>query len=137
MKSNMISLAARTTLVSSVLSTMPSYAMQTVPLPLSTCDEIDKRCRNFIWGSNSARRKPHLVSWNSVCARKEDGGLGLRKARHQNQAFMMKLGWGMINKRDSIWVRFLREKYKAGNDIIPKVQKRNLESNTWRGICHN
>jgi len=133
-KSNMLSMAARHTLVSSVLSAMSSYAMQTVPLPLSTCDEIDKRCRNLIWGSSSTNRKPHLVSWDSVCTHKEDGGLGLRKAHYQNKAFMMKLGWGMINRHDSLWVIFLREKYKAVNDIISKVEKRRCESNTWRGI---
>lgn len=113
---------------------MPSYAMQTTPLPLGTCTEIDKRSRNFLWGSNTNHRKPHLVAWERICLKKDVGGLGLRQARHQNQAFMTKLGWSLIHKRDALWVKLMREKYKAWNDIIPDVVKRRSESPAWRGI---
>ncbi|CAN1188183.1 Putative ribonuclease H protein At1g65750 [Linum perenne] len=36
--------------------------MQTSVLPINTCDEIDRRIRNFVWGSSSEERKIHLVS---------------------------------------------------------------------------
>ena len=44
------------------------------------------------------------VSWDKVCRRKEAGGLGLglRKTKIQNNAFMIKLGWGMITKKDTL-----------------------------------
>ncbi|KAI9092558.1 hypothetical protein K1719_027686 [Acacia pycnantha] len=92
-KSNMLSLAARHTLVSSVASAMPS-----TPLQMETCNEIDKHRRSFLWGSTSSSHKPHLVSWYTECNQKEDGGLGLQQARYQNWAFMTKLDWALINK---------------------------------------
>lgn len=87
-KANTLSLAARHTLVSSVVSAMPSYAMQSTLLPATICEEIDKRCRSFLWGSNTSARKVHLVAWDQVCKRKEEGGLGLRHAKRQNNAYM-------------------------------------------------
>ena len=136
-KVNMLSFAARQTLVSSVLSAMPSYAMQTVPLPSGMCDRIDKCCRNFLWGNSSSGRKIHAISWERVCSGKEFGGLGIRKAKYQNKAYMSKLGWALISRRDSLWVQFLREKYKGGADLIPEVKKRRVESSTWKGIRCN
>ena len=96
-KINSLSFAARSTLISSVVSGIPSYTMQSTSLPLYTCDEVNKRCRKFLWGSTSEVRKPHLVAWKEVCRKKEDGDLGLREARSQNKAFMMKLGWNLVN----------------------------------------
>ena len=47
-KANSLSSAARHTLVQSVISVIPSYEMQR--LQASTCHEIDKRYRSFLWG---------------------------------------------------------------------------------------
>ncbi|KAI9070480.1 hypothetical protein K1719_047557 [Acacia pycnantha] len=36
---------------------------------------------------------------------------------------------------DALWVRFLKERsICAGNDIIPRVENRRVESETWKGI---
>ncbi|XP_028805357.1 uncharacterized protein LOC114760258 [Neltuma alba] len=88
-KVNTLSFTARSTLVSSVATAMPSYAMQTTRLPKGTCDRIDKKCRDFLWGSTTSAQKVYLLAWDNVCKSKSDGGLGLRQARFQNKAFMM------------------------------------------------
>ncbi|CAN1837616.1 Putative ribonuclease H protein At1g65750 [Linum perenne] len=62
-KANNLSMAGRVTLASSVLSSIPSYVMQTAFLPVSLCDQIDKKIRSFIWGSTDASRKIHNVNW--------------------------------------------------------------------------
>ncbi|XP_028776836.1 uncharacterized protein LOC114733531 [Neltuma alba] len=136
-KASHLSLAARNTLVASVVSAIPSYAMQTCSLPLGMCEDIDRKCRSFLWGCTPQARKMHLVAWEDVCRRKEDGGLGLRTARKQNDAFMTKLGWGLIKRRDALWVRFLREKYKCGEDVIPRIDERRAGSQAWKGIKKN
>lgn len=48
-KSTTLAMAGRVTLVQSSSSTMPSYTMQTMALPSSVCDRIDKINRNFLW----------------------------------------------------------------------------------------
>lgn len=77
----------------------------------------------------------HLVSWDKVCNRKEDGGLGLRKAKLQNNAYMMKLGWAMMHRRDTLWVQLIREKYGCGSQILPNIKKGKKGSKVWQGVC--
>ena len=76
-KVDRLSFAGRVTLAKSVLNAIPSYAMQTIKLPRSLCDAIDKKIQNFIWGTHGDIRKPHLANWNEVCKPKNQGGLGL------------------------------------------------------------
>nr|KYP57513.1 Retrovirus-related Pol polyprotein LINE-1 [Cajanus cajan] len=47
-KSSTLSFAGRLTLCKSVLSAIPSYTMQSVFLPRSVCDEVDRLCSNFL-----------------------------------------------------------------------------------------
>lgn len=48
------------------------------------------------------------------------------------------MGWGLINKKDSLWARTLRHKYGCGDDLIPKMRRKNQNSNLWwLGICKN
>jgi hypothetical protein len=109
--------------------------MQTHLIPLSICDEADKLCRNFIWGSTDEKRKCHLISWDTICSPKDSGGLGFRKLRDVNLVSMMKLGWRIITNPDSLWARVLWQKYKCNADYNPYVREIHNASPTWRGIC--
>ncbi|XP_052112461.1 uncharacterized protein LOC127744218 [Arachis duranensis] len=134
-KASSLSLAGRTTLVKSVLSSMPLYNMQSAILPASTCNTIDRICRNFIWGDTDQNKKIHLLNWKMICEPKHTGGLGIRHASLGNKAFMMKAGWGLIAKKDDLWAKVLRSKYGCGNDTMPRVERKRSNSNIWRGIC--
>nr|KYP48048.1 LINE-1 reverse transcriptase isogeny [Cajanus cajan] len=91
-KTSALLFMGRLTLCKSVLSTIPSYTMQSVYLPRSTCDEIDRICRDFLWGGSRNNRRFHAIGWNKVCMAKEPGGLGLRSIRNVNTSFMIKNG---------------------------------------------
>ncbi|GKU87265.1 hypothetical protein SLEP1_g1695 [Rubroshorea leprosula] len=91
-KQSLLSFASRRILVQSVTSSIPTYSMQSVLLPKSTCDAIDSLNRKFLWGSDSNSAKLHLVSWGDVCRPREQGGLGLRTSFENNKAFIAKLG---------------------------------------------
>lgn len=41
-------------------------------------DSIEKMYRDFLWGDTAEHRRLHLVSWEKICKRKEEGGLGFR-----------------------------------------------------------
>ena len=60
---------------------------------MALCNNIDKKMRNFIWGSSQDEKKVHFARWEIVTKTKENGGLGIQNI---NIAFMAKLGWKLI-----------------------------------------
>ncbi|GMP89357.1 hypothetical protein CsSME_00040977 [Camellia sinensis var. sinensis] len=54
----------RTTLIQSVSSALPTYAMQTMELPIKLCKDIDRINRNFLWGDTLEKKRMHLVKWD-------------------------------------------------------------------------
>lgn len=73
----------------------------TTLLPKLVCDNIEKACRNFIWGDESTSRKMHLIDWDFVCSPKIKGGLGLRKMHDVNKAFMLRASRRFYDKKTS------------------------------------
>ena len=66
-------LAGRAALISSMISTIPAYVMQTAWLSRSIYDELDRKTRRFLWKGTSRERKTHLVAWDMVTKPKENG----------------------------------------------------------------
>ncbi|KAG8373223.1 hypothetical protein BUALT_Bualt11G0001300 [Buddleja alternifolia] len=92
-KAKNLNLAARATLIQSVTSALPTYAMHTNWIPNKVCNHLDKLNRAFLWGSNEGARKVHLVGWDKVIRDKAHGGLGIRESRRANIAMLAKTGW--------------------------------------------
>lgn len=67
-KAKNLSFAGRVTLEKSALQALPTYVMQTVKLPKTLCDEVDRVCRGFIWRDNYQAKKTHLIGWDSLQA---------------------------------------------------------------------
>lgn len=57
-----LSIVGRITLAKSVLQSIPNYIMQFVLLSVSICDDIDKKCRSFVWGDIEAERKSYTLA---------------------------------------------------------------------------
>lgn len=51
--------------------------------------------------------------------------------------YTKKLGWEMITKTDSSWVRVVSANYSYGNLAIAIIQSNPKASHIWRGICKN
>ncbi|XP_031101801.1 uncharacterized protein LOC116005700 [Ipomoea triloba] len=103
-KASALSMAGRRILVQSSLATVPTYSMQSLAFPVSTCSDIDRLCRNFLWGHDDNTRKIHTVNWSDICRPREVGGLGLRKARDFNMAFLTKMAWQLWSNQDKLWI---------------------------------
>src|ERR1044072_7760834 len=83
-KMNMLNKAGRVCLAKSVISAMPIYSMQIFHLPCSIRGEIDRRARDFVWGSKPEARKWHTVKWPTLATPKELEGLGIRDSSMAN-----------------------------------------------------
>ncbi|XP_028055196.1 uncharacterized protein LOC114259389 [Camellia sinensis] len=135
-KAKNLTMAGRATLIQSVTSAIPSYNMQTMELPRKLCDEIDKLNGNFLWGDSENHKKVHLVNWDSVCKRKVEGGLGIRKARAHNAALLTKLGWKILCDKNKLWCKILHSKYLKHHSLFTWPQNKQA-SHIWRSIRKN
>ncbi|KAL6140994.1 hypothetical protein ACLB2K_059286 [Fragaria x ananassa] len=136
-KSKVLSMAGRLTLIQSVTSSIPNYAMQTAKFPVSLCDKLDKLNWDFLWGDLENKKRVHLVNWDSVCQPKQLGGLGIKKTADMNQAMLAKISWRMFQDDKGLWAEIFSEKYLRHGSMFDYNYKLNSEcSSTWRGIIH-
>ncbi|KAH9735416.1 putative ribonuclease H protein [Citrus sinensis] len=131
---SLLSLAGRITLTQTVLQAIPVYAMQTTSLPTGINMKIDKACRKFIWSGNSNQQWMSMVSWDTLCKPKAYRGLGLKELNVMNKALLMKLSWGIISGKDSLWVQVLCTKYGVNNSNPPLSLPTRYGSHMWKAI---
>ncbi|XP_060968612.1 uncharacterized protein LOC115704452 [Cannabis sativa] len=133
-KAKNLSQAGRTTLVNSVLQSIPGYFMSTALVPKSVCEDLDRVVAKFWWIGNSEKQRYRAYkSWNEICQPKRCGGLRLRRFSEINIALLAKLGWMVLTGVNKPWVRLLESKYCQGLDVW-QVDKRSGDSRAWRGI---
>ncbi|KAK9273205.1 hypothetical protein L1049_018012 [Liquidambar formosana] len=105
----------RVTLIKSVMSSLPYYYMQCVALLESTCKQLDRLNKDFLWGSTMNKRKIHLLNWNTVTKSIKMGGLGIKKSSTTNEALLAKLNWCLLKDKDQLWAHIFRAKYMSRN----------------------
>ena len=66
--------------------------MQTVMLPMATCQLLNRIARNFLWESSEDYSYNHLVHWDAVCLPKSQGRWGLSQLEILILHFSLKLG---------------------------------------------
>jgi len=135
-KGRSLSLAGRITLTKAVLSSIPVHVMSAILLPVSTLDTLDRYSRTFLWGSTMEKKKQHLLSWRKICKPKAEGGIGLRSARDMNKALVAKVGWRLLQDKESLWARVVRKKYKVGGvQDTSWLKPQPRWSSTWRSVA--
>lgn len=128
-KRKLISRAGKVTLAQTVISSIPSYTMQNMLIPKGTQGAIDTKVIGFVQGSNAT----HWVHYGTVKKPKHKGGLGIRKARHQNISLLGKHAWALMNDPERLWVCMLSNKYLSNNNFF-QVELKSGSSFTWRSI---
>lgn len=64
--------------------------------------------------------------WDTICAPKEAGGLGIQRMHDINTAFITKLTWLLITRTDKLWVQVLKARYCYGtNFMVDQVVDKN------------
>ncbi|KAK5775483.1 hypothetical protein PVK06_043378 [Gossypium arboreum] len=107
--------------------------MQSIMVPKGICDSIKEMARQLIWGASEGKQKIALVWWDTICQPRSCGGLGIRCVSDQNKAFMMKLGYNIATKTDTLWVRVLRAKYGI-NESLSECIMWSRSSFVWKSI---
>lgn len=134
-KTKFLNLAGRTTLIQSVLNSIPTHVMQLNILPRKTQTYIDRIQRNFLWGSNQQKHKLHLLSWDTVTYPKKFGRLGIPKTYPKNIALLSSLAWRFHQLPTTLWSATLRGKYHSIRAIIGRNLSTTMkDSYVWKSI---
>jgi hypothetical protein len=89
--SQFLSYAGRLQLVNYVISSLPTYYMCSLKLPLTVIEIIDKHKKNCLWRGKDFNRKGYnLAAWELVRKPKDKGGLGVINLSIQNDALLLK-----------------------------------------------
>ena len=133
-RSKSLSWVGRSTLINSVVQTIPNYAMSAFNIPINVCNKLDSLSRRFWWRpKNSEGQFLALTAWDNLCKPKCKGGLGFKRAKMINNALLAKLVWLVATKRDSLCILILRAKYKVRDDWLTKDPAK-VASLVWKAI---
>ena len=75
----------------------------------------------------------HWVSWEEMCRRKEEGGLGYKDLHLFNLAMLARQGWRILQNPDSLCAQLLRAKYGSVDSLLHAKEVPGI-SYTWRSI---
>lgn len=76
------------------------------------------------------------MSWDRMCKKKSDEGLGFRKLYDFNLAFLGKQGWRLITKQDSMVSKVYKARYYPdSNFLIAKIGSN--PNYVWRSILES
>jgi len=128
-----LSQADKTTLIKTVVSALPSYAMSSFLFLDGLCKQLNRAFKNFWWGfPNDKTRNLSLKSWASLCLPKDQGGLGFRLMKDVNLSLISQLGWKLLSSHNSLWVSLFQRKYiRYGNFLSSSLTS---GSWIWNGI---
>uniref|UniRef100_M1D6V8 Non-LTR retroelement reverse transcriptase n=1 Tax=Solanum tuberosum TaxID=4113 RepID=M1D6V8_SOLTU len=103
--------AGRLQIVLAVLFSIHSFWGSVFILPQSVVKEVDKKCRDYMWGRSGEKKKVSLVSWEKVCCPKRQGGLNIKGCGKWNVASVGKLVWQIVVNKESLWVKWVHGVY--------------------------
>ena len=86
----LLSQGGRTTLIASVLQSLPLYSFSCFKIPDHVCNKMDSNNHAFWWGYEHGENKLHLLNWDKISQTKKLGGLGIKKFKYMNQAMLNK-----------------------------------------------
>lgn len=132
-KEKLFSAGGKEVLIKAIAQAIPTYTISCFKLPNNMCNELNKVCAKFWWGSTILKNKAHWLSWTKLCTSKDKGGLGFKDLKLFNQALLAKISWRIIKFPNSLLARVLKERYFKGETFLNAPPGSN-PSLTWRNI---
>lgn len=98
------------------------------------CNDIDRLCANFWWGSVGDKSKMHWMGQEKVCSSKDRGDMGFRELQAFDQAMLVKQSRRLARNPKSLLYKTLRGRYFKDENFL-KASIGSNPSMTWRSIC--
>ena len=122
-------------LLKSIALALPVYAMSVFRLPKDLCDRLTSAMVEFWWSNGANKKKIAWVSWQRLCKRKEEGGMGFHDISSFNQALLAKQVGHILQRPNSLVARVLKSKY-CRNGSFMDCGEGTRPSYAWRSILH-
>ncbi|XP_058212709.1 uncharacterized protein LOC131324659 [Rhododendron vialii] len=136
-RSRCISTGGRLTLINSNTGNVPIYFMSLFKMPVVVASKLEKLQRQSFWGDSIDKKKMHLVKWEEITRKKDDGGLGVKRMLQQNLALLAKWWWRFGNNKEPLWAKvIIRGEY--GLDVncwLPYSYGASSTLKIWADIC--
>nr|GEU89013.1 RNA-directed DNA polymerase, eukaryota [Tanacetum cinerariifolium] len=110
-KAKTLSIGGRLTLLKSVLSAFPIYAMSIYKVPHGVLKTRDSIRNHFFNDADLSENKITWVAWDKVLTSKKNGGLGVSSFFVLNRALLLKWVWRFVSKDGSLWYQVIRGLY--------------------------
>jgi hypothetical protein len=104
---NLMSFAAKETLIKSVLQAKLTYSMSCFNLSKGTCSKLISIMAKFWWNGCLDKKSMHWLAWDKIAVSKSQGGMGFRDMAVFNIALLGKRGWRLILSLDSLLAQVL------------------------------
>jgi hypothetical protein len=111
--------------VNYVLSSLPTFYMCSIKVPIDILNQVDKYRRHYLWafGDINANKNPHWLLGNWLLGQKSKGGLGVIKLRIQNEVLLIKNLDKFFSKADLPWVKLIWDKYYSNGSLFGNRMK--------------
>ena len=132
--SRFLSTVGKTTMLKSVLSSMPTYTMSCFKLPNTLCKRIQSALTRFWWDSAADKKKMCWIDWLKMAKTKKEGGLGFKDITNFNDALLAKVSWRILTSPSCLLARILLGKYCRSSSFLDCTVA-SYSSHGWRSIC--
>ncbi|GJW20329.1 Myb-related protein 2-like protein [Tanacetum coccineum] len=132
-RNKFLSYAGRIQLIASVLSAMHQYWASVYILPLIVITELEKVFKRFLWNPGGSIKGKAKVSWKYVCRPKDQGGLGFKPLQRWNEVLLISQLWKLIDKRESLWVKWVNTVKLKGKSIW-EAESTDNDSHGWKEL---
>ncbi|XP_070039778.1 uncharacterized protein [Nicotiana tomentosiformis] len=105
-KGKLLSFGGKTTLITSVLQSMPVHLLSMLDPPNNMLEHLHKVFARFFWSTKEEGRIRHWSSWQNLCLPKEEGGLEFRSLHDVSRSLFAKLWWRFRTTK-SLWSNFM------------------------------
>lgn len=113
---------------------LPSHAMSIFVLPVQLCVDMKRLMAKFWWKSPSKKdRSIAWMSWDGICKRKSQGGMGSCKLRDFNISLVGKQAWRLVTNETSLVTRIYKACYYPNSSFLTSEIGKN-PSYVWRSI---
>jgi hypothetical protein len=113
-KDGKLSHAARLTLIKSVFASIHVYYMANIMFTKKFLSKLTAIIRTFWWTGvreESTTKALCLRAWKDICAKKSEGGLGIRNIQATNQSLILSTAWRIAQQPESQLYNILKAKY--------------------------